>query len=212
MPDNPLLTGLCWLLAPGRCAGCDLPFDDATHRVCEACEPLLDPTPAGLQPPRSSAAAYLYQGPLADAVRRFKYAQRTELAPYLGGLLARTALAYAGCVERVVPMPLHPAKLRARGYNPAALLARYVARELGVPLDVSLLSRLRATRNQAGLDREARARNVRGAFAARAGARAARVLLLDDVRTTGATLAEAAAALSSHGHEVTTLALAWTPS
>jgi predicted amidophosphoribosyltransferase len=107
-----------------------------------------------------------------------------------------------------VPVPLHSSKLRARGFNPAALLARPVAAELGAVLRVGWLWRERATRSQAGLDRDARLANLRGAFRA-AVVEPTRVLLIDDVRTTGSTLAEAAAALTATGHEVTTLALAW---
>jgi ComF family protein len=207
-----VLVGLRGLLAPGRCAGCDLGFDDADDRLCPACEPLLEPAPPELRPPHPAAAVFRYQGPLADAVRRFKYARRTELAPYLSQALADAALGYAGQVDRVVPMPLHPSKLRARGYNPVALLAGPVAKQLGVPLELRLLRRVRPTREQAGLDRDDRCRNVRGAFVATLRCPPRRVLLLDDVRTTGATLAEAATALAAHGHEVVTLALAWTPS
>lgn len=199
-------------LAPSRCAGCDLPFDAAATGLCPACAPLLEPTPHPLCPPQPAAAAFVFQGPLADAVRRFKYAGRTELAKPLGWLLAQRAMVYAGAVERVVPMPLHQRKLRQRGYNPAALLARSVARQLGVPLDVGILTRIRPTGAQAGLPREARVQNVRAAFRADPRVASARLLLIDDVRTTGATLAEAAATLGAHGHEVRTLAFAWTPS
>ena len=142
------------------------------------------------------------------AIRRFKYAGASWLARPLGKLLAGTARGYAGSVHAVVPLALHPRKLRARGYNPAALLARAVARELDVPLRTSWLRRERGTRSQAGLTRDARLANVRGAFRAPA-IRACRLLLVDDVRTTGATLAEAAATLAARGHTVQTLALAW---
>jgi predicted amidophosphoribosyltransferase len=152
----------------------------------------------------------MYQGPFADAIRRFKYAGASWLAETLGNRLARAAQPFSGIARAVVPLPLHPSKLRARGFNPAALLARRVAAELGVPLRVGWLRRERATRSQAGLDRDARLANLRGAF------RAARVaptsvLLIDDVRTTGTTLSEAAAALTAQGHDVRTLALAWSP-
>ena len=206
---NPFIGGLLDLLAPPNCAGCDLPTDKAGLAFCDACSPLLELVPTTLRAPGATAAALCYQGPLADAIRRLKYRDRPELATSLGQLLASAATPYAGLVDRVVPVPLHRSKLRERGYNPAALLARATARQLGVALDTSCLARVRATRTQAELPAQLRADNVRGAFAARQLERPQRILLIDDVRTTGATLHEAAAALSSTGHTVLTLALAW---
>jgi predicted amidophosphoribosyltransferase len=210
-----LLQGFLALLAPRHCPGCDLPLVAAAAdprsvvpEFCDACGPLLEPPPAWLAPPAAVAAAGLFQGPLADAIRRFKYAGAGWAAAPLGAVLARSARPYVGLVQAVVPLALHPSKLRERGYNPAALLARAVAVELGVPLRVGWLRRERATKSQAGLPRDARSANVRGAFSAPA-LPARKLLLIDDVRTTGATLAEASATLGSRGHEVLTLALAW---
>jgi ComF family protein len=161
-------------------------------------------------PPAREAAAHAFQGPLADAVRRFKYGGARHLGSSLGGLLVAAASVYAGQVDAVVPMPLHVRKLRQRGFNPSALLARPVASALSVPLRTRWLARRRATQDQAGLSSEQRQLNVHGAFAARP-APAQTILLIDDVRTTGATLTEAAATLKAHGHDVFTLALAWAP-
>ncbi len=205
------LAGFLDLLAPPSCAGCSLPTEHHGPAFCDACAPLLEPAPPPLDPPSRCAAAFRYEGPLADAVRRMKYGGQPHLARGLGDLLAEAAGPYAGKVDRVVPVPLHRSKLRARGWNPAALLARRVARELGVPLDTKHLRRVRATRTQAALPAELRAGNVLGAFEARLPAPAQRVLLIDDVRTTGATLQEAASTLTERGHDVITLALAWAP-
>ena len=197
------------LLSPERCAACDEPLARTGEAFCSACGLLIEPIglgPAGI--PVGAPAAFRYGGPLADAIQRFKYGGRSELARPLAALLVDYALAFAGRVDRVVPVPLHARRLRERGFNQSALLARPVAHALGVPFDPHWLVRTRPTRDQAGLGREQRGRNLRGAFVAR-GARAARVLLIDDVRTTGATLAEAAEALLRSGcHEVHTLALA----
>jgi len=161
------------------------------------------------RPPSPGAAAFIYGGPLADAVLRLKYGGRTELAPGLGALLADAAVAYAGAIDRVLPLPLHGARLRERGFNQSTLLAQPVARVLGVPLDTASLVRVRPTHDQASLPRASRAENVRGAFAARRTVASQRVLLIDDVRTTGATLAAAAEALLAAGcRQVNTLALA----
>ncbi len=210
--------GLDWL-APERCPGCDLVWQE--RAFCDACGPLIERAPEGLWPGAgmSVAAAYEYGGPMADAIARVKYAQRSDLIPALGQLLAQAATPFAGSVCCVVPLPLHPRKLRERGYNQSALLAAWVARGLGVPLDARVLARVRDTPAQAGLDRAQRPANVRGAFRVRmreldrygslGRSAPARALLIDDVRTTGATLAAAAEALSASGHfEVVSLALA----
>lgn len=176
--------------------------------MCPACAPLIELAPAARQPPATEAAICLYQGPMADAIRRFKYADQRQLLRHFRPLLTAAAQPYAGLIDAVVPVPLHPCKLRERGWNPAALLARPIATALGVPFRTDVLRRVRETAVQAGLSREARAQNIRGAFKARP-AQPARILLVDDVRTTGATLLEAASCLAATGNTVRTLAMAW---
>jgi len=110
----------------------------------------------------------------------------------------------------VVPVPLHRRRLAERGFNQAALLGRPLARALGVPLVTGRLVRVRPTPPQAELAAAERRDNVRGAFALRRPL-PDRVLLVDDVRTTGATLAEAAQTLTDAGHDVFTLTLARAP-
>ena len=100
--------------------------------------------------------------------------------------------------DLVVPVPLHPRRLRARGFNPATLMARSLARDLRVRLDPVALGRVRDTPSQTGLDRRARRRNVRSAFVARVRV-PPRIWLVDDVVTTGSTLGEAARALRRAG-------------
>lgn len=203
------VSGLLDLLAPPECPACALHYDPTGGELglCPACAPLIEPAPSAWQPPATDAAICLYQGPMADAIRRFKYSDQRHLLRHFQPLLRTAAQPYAGLVEAVVPVPLHPCKLRQRGYNPASLIARPIANALGVPLRTSLLRRVRETAVQAGLSREARAQNVRGAFKARPTA-PMHILLVDDVRTTGATLLEAASCLRSDGHSVSALALA----
>jgi ComF family protein len=153
--------------------------------------------------------AYVYGGPLADALRRLKYEGRTELAPAVATLLQHGVRPHAGRVDVVVPVPLHRRRLLERGFNQAALLAGPLARSLGVAMDVRRLRRRRPTPPQVGLEPDARRHNVRGAFVGRADPKRPRVLLIDDVRTTGATLRAAADALRAAGAtEVCTLAVA----
>jgi len=207
---NMIGHGLLQLLSDSRCSACDLTLAGAELGAgfCTGCALLIEPAPAALQPPATHAAAAMYRGPTADAVRRFKYAKQSWCARGLSRLLVDAALCYAGDIDAVVPMPLHPERLRQRGWNPSALLAREVAAALGVPMQTTWLRRIRATASQAGLSADARSRNVAGAFKADE-VPARRVLLIDDVRTTGATLLEAARCLESVGHRVRTLVLAW---
>lgn len=203
------LASLLRLLAPARCAACDLALVMDEEGFCGGCDLLLDVLPAAQRPPREAAAGFAYGGPLAEAICRLKYGGRTDLAGALGRRLADLCAGYAGEVDVVMPLPLHAERLRERGFNQAALLARPVARTLGLALDARSLRRVRPTAVQASLPRPRRLDNVRGAFVARASTRPARVLLIDDVRTTGATLASAADALLASGHpRVYTLALA----
>ncbi len=200
------LSSVLELVAPRRCAACDVVLSgDASSGFCGGCAPLLDPIRHGL-------GAYAYGGPLATAILRFKFRGRTEFAHPLGHLLGEAAVArHAGQVDAVVPVPLHPSRLRERGFDQAALLARPVARALGLPLRLDLLMRRRDTTPQAGLGAAARRLNVRGAFALSRSQRPLprRLLLVDDVTTTGATLHAAAHPLREGGAErVFRLALA----
>jgi ComF family protein len=206
---SSMLSAWLHVLAPQRCAGCDTQVALSQEAFCGACSPLLEPTSGAHRPPQPAASLFVYGGPLADAIARLKYAGRTEIARVLAAPLAGAAPLYAGTVDCVLPLPLHVARLRERGFNQSALLSRPVARALGVPLDTSSLVRVRPTREQASLPRDERAENVRGAFSVRRALGGQRVLLIDDVRTTGATLAAAADALERAGCiDVKTLALA----
>jgi ComF family protein len=205
------------LLLPPACAGCgrgvaELPF-------CAACAlPPAGDLPAAPAPLAAWCAAIAHSGAGADWVRRFKYPARglagldpaAEAAAL--GLVRRLARSVPGAAPDVVaPVPLHPRRLRERGFSPAALLARALAREAGAPFAPVLLARQRDTRSQTTLSRSERRRNVAGAFAARRAA-PARVWLVDDVATTGSTLAEAGAALRRAGaREIVGVCLAWRP-
>jgi len=117
----------------------------------------------------------------------------------------------AGC-DWVIPLPLHAARLRERGYNQALELLRPLARRRRWPLVIDGLQRIRATTAQSGLDARARRRNLRGAFVADPTVKGRRVLLFDDVITTGSTLREAAlTVLRAGASEVRALAVARVP-
>lgn len=199
----------CWgKVAPpgvGGCARCGVPLP--------ALGPAAGPGLAGpaegwtcvechrAPPPFDLARAVgAYDGALAAGVRLLKYRHQTGLAQALVAAAPSPGVLWA--VDVVAPVPLHPGRLRRRGYNQSAWLARAVARRAGLATE-DLLARTRATTTQVGLNREARARNVKGAFRAERPERVAgrTVLLVDDVITTGATAAACARALKAAGAE-----------
>jgi ComF family protein len=200
------------ILYPPRCAACDVPCSErapfcevcaltleAIVCACERCGlPLPSPATCGAclrrAPPWRRALAPLeFGGALATAVRRLKWAGMPELAPQLAQLVPPALLPH---FDLIVPVPLHPKRLRAREYNQAALLAL----ELSDRVDLHALDRIRDTPPQSALDADQRRRNVRDAFRARpARVRDRSVLLVDDVMTTGATAGECTRALLDAG-------------
>jgi ComF family protein len=185
-------TALGLLLAP-RCAGCGA----AGSWLCLACRELCEPVRDG-----RITAAGTYGGALREAIHRFKYGGERALANELGTLVAERVagdLATGVPLDVIVPAVLHRERARIRGYDQAWLLATVIADRTGLPLRVPL-RRIRPAAPQVELDRAARAENLRGAYVAEAGAvRGARVALVDDVATTGATLAAATGALRAAG-------------
>jgi len=141
-----------------------------------------------------------FEGVLREAVHWLKYRGRTALAGPLGGLMAGYWMQHPMPTDIVVPVPLHTARLRERGYNQAALLAREMARRVGLVVDEQTLVRWRVTAPQVELDFRQRRENVRDAFRCSGDALTGKqVLLVDDVCTTGATLEACAVALYEGG-------------
>ena len=194
---DPLLT----LLYPPRCLLCRTMGE---RDLCAACLAEI----AALPPPASGAgrALWSYEGRLREAIHHFKYRDRPQLALPLGTLLAAAAHAQAAhfndlLIDAVVPVPMHSARQRERGYNQSERLARVLAADLSLPLDTRSLRRVRPTRPQVGLTGEARRANLQGAFAVSHPEAVAgkTLLLIDDVSTTGSTIIECAGALQAAG-------------
>ena len=157
------------------------------------------------RPPHFDAAlaAYRYDCPLDKLVQSFKYGQRLALGAYFGQQLA--ALGKSIVADLIIPLPLHPERLRARGFNQALEIARPVGKALGLPIDTFSCHRMRNTPAQTNLAWRDRAKNVRGAFHCSSDLTGKRVILVDDVMTTGASLDECARTLKLHGAAAVTL-------
>lgn len=211
------------LLYPPKCLLCE---EMGAQYLCDDCAsrlftPLPEPTCRRCGHPLSyircrhcaerrpaftrALAASQYAGDLRLAIHLLKYRDKPMLAEPLGKLLAEFAgeerRALHGLeFDAVIPVPMHPARQRLRGYNHAERLAQAFAAELGLVVDCRLLRRARNTHPQVGFAREKRLANLAGAFAAFPDRCAGKTLLLiDDVSTTGSTLHECAAALKSAG-------------
>ncbi len=209
LPPRCLLCGGRGDGARDLCSACAAALPGLGH-ACPLCALPLPGAASGLpcgrcreRPPYAATrAAYAYAPPLDRLVQEFKFAGRLGHARLLGELLAGH-LETSGVPrpEMLLPVPLHPRRLRTRGYNQALELARPVARRLGVPLRARAGWRLRDTAAQSGLDAKARRRNVRGAFAVDGAVAGRRVAVIDDVVTTGHTVRELARALVAAGAE-----------
>jgi ComF family protein len=203
---------LCGRAAAGEidlCADCvaDLPRNDP---ACVVCAEPLPSSGTGVcgeclrEPPAfaSSFVPYRYAYPLDHLVRGLKFRNELACGRVLGELFSRCLLARGESLPAaIVPVPLAPRRYRERGYNQCSELALAIRRVTGVAVRTDVVIRQRETAEQAGLDRKARRKNVRGAFAAVAPLRARSVAILDDVVTTGSTVRELAAVLQEAGAE-----------
>lgn len=198
------LCGACWRavsrIAPPWCDRCGLPFpafapvhDGSSAGRCQNCrisEPAWE----------WARAAGSYDGPLRDAIHAFKFGRTRTMAKPLADLVVEQLLpTLPRDIDALVPVPLAPARQRERGFNQAELLAERLAPRIGAPVERSWLYRTRVTAPQTDLTAAERRANVRGAFAARRGVRAGHAVVIDDVFTTGATVAECARALRAAG-------------
>ena len=205
---------------PGHfCAACLKKFPFVNAPVCPRCggelSGILDVCPDCLHaaqdfPWKCGIAVFKMCGEIKEAIYRYKYRNRPEYARAFGQLAAGALRASGLDADLIVPTPLHWFRYCQRTYNQAELLSQEIGRELGIPV-TNLLVRKKWTKQQARLDRQARIRNLEGAFSIRHSTkgRGRCILLIDDVMTTGSTLTAGARVLLDAGAaEVNVLVLA----
>lgn len=201
-PAEGLVCPACWqqlrFIRPPFCDRCGLPFegDITTKFECSNCR--------GMELHFTAArSAVIARGLALDVIHRYKYGEALWFEPFLADLLIREAkpVLQKSKWDFIVPVPLHPVKHRERGFNQAERLAGRLSLATKIPLSARLLRRIEPTRTQTLLTREQRAANVRHAFATRDAAKlhGERIVVVDDVLTTGATTNACARTLLAAG-------------
>jgi len=197
-----LVCSQCWsrvrFIRPPFCRRCGLPFagDLTAAFECTNCRELKLHF-------SSARSAVVAKSTVLEAIHRFKYSRALWFESFLADLLLREAVpALRGQPwDLIVPVPLHPLKQREREFNQAEVLARHLSAATKIPLQTKILRRVTPTRTQTLLTRDERAKNMSGAFAVPAGVRldGKKIILVDDVFTTGATTSACAAAVRRAG-------------
>lgn len=191
------------LFLPARCLCCGRAVRPE-RLFCPGCVPALPKEPLSREFPLPGggslavAACFPYEKGFRRTLHRLKFQEERALARPLGTLMAEAASSLGEELDGVTWVPMSPQKLRRRGYNQSELLAKAVAKELGLPA-WDLLEQVRETDTQHSLTRAQRADNVRGAYRAKSAALGKRLLLVDDIVTTGATLRACAQGLYGAG-------------
>jgi ComF family protein len=192
----------CWpqmrFIAPPYCSvlGTPFAFDVGDDAVSPAA--IAEPPPFA-----RSRTAVAYSGVARDLVQNLKYRDRADLAPWMARWMVRAGAELTTDAELVVPVPLHARRFFSRRFNQSAELARHVARQADIPFDPTVVRRVKPTRQQVGLVARERVANMRGAFkvteAGKMRLQSRRVLLIDDVFTTGATVSAVTRTLKRAG-------------
>jgi ComF family protein len=197
------ICGSCWSKTQRytgpSCRVCAIPFASEHARVCGQC--LKKP------PPFSRVITYgLYEGVLREAINQFKFCGLRRMSKPLGRLLLGFDIP---AVDGIVPVPLTVGRLRERGFNQSLLLAEIISKKIRAPLLMDILVKNKETPPQIGLTAKERLLNLRNAFAVKGNVKGLRLLLVDDVMTTGATITECSKQLmKSDAGEVIVVTLA----
>lgn len=202
LPSTCLLCKAPALSTEGICLDClnTLPWHSsatciqcglaANHLHCGQCQkksPYFDKT----------IALFMYQFPIDRLLQSFKYQQSLHIGPLFANLFNQRILGKP--YDRILPMPMHPERLKTRGYNQSLEIAKRVARFTNIPIDTKSCKRIKDTPPQAGLTLDARIRNIKNAFECHENLTGQRVAIMDDVMTSGASMNELARTLKLAG-------------
>lgn len=194
---------------PPFCCKCSRPLEDSTHSFCKACQR----TPFYFD---QAWGVCLYNDTVRRLIHLFKYGNKTALRHHFAELIflfVRTYKVNLNTFELIVPIPLHPVRLRERRFNQSQLIGQLISEKFHIPQSVNNLTRIRNTKNQALLSPKERWTNIQGAFRIKSSRvfHEKNILIVDDLYTTGATSSEAARVLKEAGaKKVTALTLAIT--
>ncbi len=213
--QNLLFPGFCLVCGKKAAGGRDLCPRCAAglahnHNPCRSCAlPLPETSQPGTccgecqthqRPYDKVTAPYLYAGEIRHLHQAFKFHRKLSAGRLLAELLCDTIGASdTARPELLIPVPLHPARVRQRGFNQAMEIARIASGRLGIPVDQFCIRRCKATAPQSGLTKRERIANIRGAFVLERPVQAAHVAIIDDVMTTGMTIEQVARVLRQHG-------------
>lgn len=218
--ENPILNGCLEFIhqqLPGACILCGdranaFPLCTACHAdlprlTAPACPSCALPAAEGnlcghclKSPPTftSTRALFNYQFPVDALIHALKYRHQLHIAAFLGRELA-AGIDHDFLPDLIIPMPLHPRRLKDRGFNQAQEIARAVSNKTGIPLQTAGIDRVKDSPPQVGMSRKERTRNMKGAFRATIALQAKRIVIIDDVMTTGASCHELSLALLEQG-------------
>ncbi len=198
------------------CVFCDERKDSGTAYltydnigICKECYEALSKTSPSLPYPGVRNISYImspfeYTGSMRQVILDYKFKNQYAYAPLLAGMMREYLLSYDiwEDFDYIIPVPLHKTRLKERGYNQSELIAQHISEYIHVPMRTDILHRIRATERQSSLQRLDRITNVQGAFECSEDVSGKKIILFDDICTTGSTLRECALPLHEAGAEV----------
>lgn len=205
---NPYICRICWdkikFIEYPVCPCCGIPFKSNVTLI-KSPDFLCGECREKKRHFTKAIAVGIYEGTLSEAIHILKYQKRQAMAKYLNVMITDVLLQRLFDSDIIIPVPLHKKRLNERGFNQSLLIAHHLSNRLSIPLCMDGLQRTRCTRPQIELSRDERLKNVRGAFAVLAGLKPThrikgmKIILVDDVYTTGATVNECAKVLKKAG-------------